>query len=379
VAEEKRIYFRNLNALRFFAALVVIFHHIEQYKYWAKLPSLWGNTLIDAVGQKAVSFFFVLSGFLITYLLLEEHRKTKQIRVKAFYVRRLLRIWPVYYLVVVVCLVLPSLLDLSFLHVDTYNEKFPIKVMLLLLVLPNVLRVYAPSLIGGNQLWSIGVEEQFYLIWPLLVRSFRRHFVTFLMVFIAAKLLATVVLEQIWNQQESLLTSAIFRFWVLLKLEQLAIGAMGAWMVFERRPVLKTIHTRVVFVLSIVLLIVLMVVPLHHWSVNYFEAVVFLVIILNLSTNSSIGFSLETPLLNRLGNISYGIYMYHTLCITLCIYALHKLNVHQLSLGVFNVLLYTGSVATTLLTAHLSYAFFEKHFLNLKERFMVVKSGKKED
>jgi peptidoglycan/LPS O-acetylase OafA/YrhL len=378
VAEEKRIYFRNLNALRFFAALIVIFHHIEQYKYWAKLPSLWGNTIIDALGQKAVSFFFVLSGFLITYLLLEEQRKTNHIQVRAFYVRRLLRIWPVYYLVVALCLVLPAMLDLSFLHVDTYNEKFPIKLLLLLFVVPNVLRVYAPSLIGGNQLWSIGVEEQFYVVWPLLVRSFRTHFFKFLIAFVVLKLLVTVVFELILNHHETLLASAVFRFWILLKLEQLAIGAMGAWLVFERKPWLTMIHSRTMFGISLALLVLLMVVPFHHWSVNYFEALVFLVIILNLSTNAFIRVSLETPLLNRLGNISYGIYMYHTLCITVCIYTLYKLEIHAHNLALFNVLLYVGSVVLTLLTAHLSYAFFERHFLNQKERFMVVKSGKKE-
>ena len=63
---EKRVYFKNLNGLRFFAAFAVILHHLEQYKYWAKLPSNWGNVTVDAFGHKAVSFFFVLSGFLIS-------------------------------------------------------------------------------------------------------------------------------------------------------------------------------------------------------------------------------------------------------------------------------------------------------------------------
>ena len=122
---EKRVYFKNLNALRFFAATAVIFHHVEQYKFWAKIPNVWGSTVLDALGHKAVSFFFVLSGFLITYLLLEENRKTSDISIRDFYVRRILRIWPVYYLVVILCLfVVPNLLDLSFLGINTYDAKF---------------------------------------------------------------------------------------------------------------------------------------------------------------------------------------------------------------------------------------------------------------
>ena len=52
---EKRVYFQSLNGLRFFAAAAVILHHIEQYKYWAGLPNRWGQTVIDALGHKAVS------------------------------------------------------------------------------------------------------------------------------------------------------------------------------------------------------------------------------------------------------------------------------------------------------------------------------------
>ncbi|HYF69227.1 MAG TPA: acyltransferase family protein, partial [Ohtaekwangia sp.] len=93
---EKRIYFKNLSALRFFAATAVILHHIEQYKFWAKIPNTWGDVTTDALGHKAVSFFFVLSGFLISYLLMEEQKKAGHISIKDFYIRRLLRIWPVY-------------------------------------------------------------------------------------------------------------------------------------------------------------------------------------------------------------------------------------------------------------------------------------------
>src|SRR5688572_14220839 len=107
---EKRVYFKNLNALRFFAATAVIFHHVEQYKFLSGYLNAWGNTAIDALGHKAVSFFFVLSGFLISYLLFEEDKRKGEINVKHFYVRRILRIWPLYFLIVSICLfVLPYL------------------------------------------------------------------------------------------------------------------------------------------------------------------------------------------------------------------------------------------------------------------------------
>src|SRR5690606_41666502 len=102
----ERVYFKNLSALRFLAATAVVFHHVEQYKFWADIPNIWGNTTVDALGSKAVSFFFVLSGFLITYLLMAEKTKTGHISIKEFYVRRIPRMCPVHYLVGIACLFL---------------------------------------------------------------------------------------------------------------------------------------------------------------------------------------------------------------------------------------------------------------------------------
>lgn len=377
---EKRIYFKNLSALRFFAATAVILHHVEQYKFWAKIPNTWGDTTTDALGHKAVSFFFVLSGFLISYLLMEEQKKTGHISIKDFYVRRLLRIWPVYYLVVIVCLfVVPFVFDLSFLGINLYDEKFILKTVFLFLVAPNVLRVFSPNLVGGNQLWSIGVEEQFYLVWPVLFRWFIKHLLTFLLVFIALKFLITAALDIALQAKPGLVLSSVTRFWILLKVEQMAIGALGAWCLFYRKEkMMRFMYHRVTWYASVIALIALLFLPTHHWLINYPEAVVFLLVIVNLSTNPDIRISMEHPVLIKLGNISYGIYMYHTLCITVCIYALSYFSLEKTNLVLFNILLYVSSIVLTIIVAHFSYTYFEKIFLRMKERFMIVKSGKSE-
>jgi peptidoglycan/LPS O-acetylase OafA/YrhL len=363
--------------LRFIAATAVIFHHIEQYKFWAKIPNVWGNTTVDAFGSKAVSFFFVLSGFLISYLLMEERRKTGDISIKDFYIRRILRIWPVYYLVVVVVLfVLPHVFDLSWLGIEMYDSKFTLKAVFLLFIVPNLLRIYSPSIVGGNQLWSIGVEEQFYLIWPVLVRWFFRYLIQFLILFVVIKFLITAGLSFISADRGSLVLSAITRFWILLKIEQMAIGAIGAWILFYRKEqILKILYHKLTWLASLLALVFLMTVHMDHWAVNYAEAVVFLLVIMNLSTNPQIRISMEHPVLTKLGNISYGIYMYHTICVTICIYILRSFGVHESNLVLFNVLMYGLSIGLTIAVAQLSYHYFEKRFLDLKERFMIVKSG----
>jgi peptidoglycan/LPS O-acetylase OafA/YrhL len=374
---ENRVYFRNLNGLRFFAALAVIFHHVEQYKFWAKMPNLWGDTAIDALGHKAVSFFFVLSGFLITYLLLEEHRKTQDINVRNFYVRRILRIWPLYYLIVLICLFfLPHVFETLSMGGDFFSRNYWLVGLLLLLVLPNVVRTFVPNVVGGNQLWSIGVEEQFYLVWPILVKRFLNVLLTFLFAFIAIKVLVTIALEFAVTQYDHVVIQKILRLWILLQVEQMAIGAIGAWALFHNKEkLLKWIYQPAVFCTSLLAIILLFVFPIHHWWIHYAEAAVFGVLIMNLSTNPAIKFSLETKLLNTLGNVSYGIYMYHTVCITFCLFTLRYFRLEVYNYTFFNIVLYTSSIIMTIFVSYLSYEMFEKRFLEFKEKFMVVKSG----
>lgn len=108
-----RIYFKGLAELRAIAALAVVFHHIELFKHREHLPSLFDSFFsgfIDQLGKNGVYLFFVLSGFLITYLLIAERKQHEKIDIKKFYLRRILRIWPLYYLVVIIAFfVLPQL------------------------------------------------------------------------------------------------------------------------------------------------------------------------------------------------------------------------------------------------------------------------------
>src|ERR1044071_5481753 len=96
----QRIYFPGLNGLRFLAASAVIITHVELLKGVLGLPNHWKNPVLFNLGGLGVYFFFVLSGFLITYLLLSEKNMTGHISIKKFYFRRIFRIWPIYYLLV---------------------------------------------------------------------------------------------------------------------------------------------------------------------------------------------------------------------------------------------------------------------------------------
>ena len=92
-------YFKGLNTLRFLAAYFVVLHHAEDIREKYELVHLKDYSLFRN-GGLSVTFFFVLSGFLITYLLLKEKKKTNTVSIKKFYIRRILRIWPLYYFLV---------------------------------------------------------------------------------------------------------------------------------------------------------------------------------------------------------------------------------------------------------------------------------------
>src|SRR5207249_1695754 len=172
-----KVYFPGLNSLRFFAAFGILVFHIEGFKDTLHLPNAMGVPFIRNIGPLSVSFFFVLSGFLITYLLLVEKETFGKISIKKFYTRRIFRIVPLYYLIVIIGLL--AIPNISFFHYGGYPENMGGIVQaswpLYLLMLPNVAEViYTVPYIGGA--WTIGVEEQFYLFWPWLIRTNRNHF-----------------------------------------------------------------------------------------------------------------------------------------------------------------------------------------------------------
>ncbi len=384
------IFFGGLNGLRFFAATAVIFHHIEQYKLWASndghfyTSAFTGcgllSTFIQALGHKAVSFFFVLSGFLITYLLLAETAKTGTVNLRKFYVRRILRIWPVYYLVIgIAFFVIPHFFDVGGNGAHLLQNKFWLWFGLSLIMLPNLTRYNSVEIVGGSQTWSVGVEEQFYLIWPWLVRTFRKRFVRMLLILIVGKLFISVTMAAVTDHLPAgtlhTVCNKFVLYWNLFKIEQMAVGALGAFYLYHKKPVvLQFFYHPITTVATLVLFVSLFVTDLEYAGSTLFEGLIFLLFIVNVSTNNKFPIQLRQSVFTTLGNISYGIYMYHTIIIAILINLLQKTMIDDMPLA-FDIALYTLSVTLTILISYLSYKYFETPFLKFKEKFMVVKSS----
>ena len=381
-----KIHFSGLNALRFFAAYFVVLHHGETIRHKFGLPNFNDYSFFQN-GAIAVSFFFVLSGFLITYLLLTEIEKTETVSLRKFYWRRVLRIFPLYYLLVFIGLIAIPVL-LSFIN---YPNTQPYDTLTGGVLFLFFLSFVVNTAFGSHflePLWSIGVEEYFYIIWAPLLKFFKKRPLSIIGFVIGFK--AVLTLFFIVIPSENTTFNLIKDITASLKFDLMAIGGLGAYAVFKNRTALEKafFFTPTFQVLLFVLLIIrfffnnycvdnqgiigliyrgLVLTPV----VNVFtEGVLFLWLLLNVSINPRAFFKLQNPILNKLGEMSYGIYMYQMLVIFAVVLAFKKIMLKMsptLSTTFFYVLVTIGVISVS----WLSKRFFEDRFLKLKKRFDV--------
>ncbi|WP_421870832.1 acyltransferase family protein [Marinoscillum sp.] len=380
---KKSIYFPGLNGLRFFAALFVFFHHVEQHKFLMGLANWWGVPIIDNLGHQARIIFFVLSGFLITYLFLKEKEKTGKINWWKFQTRRALRLWPVYYLMVLVSFfVLPHLIDIPAFN-DVLADNFWKEFAVYMVLFPNLARLL-PPIMGAYQFWSVGVQEQFYWIWPLVVRFFSKKLIPFLVVFVGIKVIGELVLmnaidAQMLGSELHLRLSQALKMWQLLLFEQMAVGALGAYVVFHgKQKVLHLIYHPVTIGLASVIFLILLFQEYHFVGYTVLQGNLALILILNISLNDRFPIQLESPFFNYLGNLSFGMYAYHTAAIAIVISLLTtQTNLVASAPVLFNLALYGGSFVVTMGISMLSFKYLEGYFLSLKKKFRMVRNTDK--
>jgi len=121
-----------------------------------------------------VPIFFVLSGFLISYLMLKEYKEQGSFNLNNFYMRRVLRIWPLYFIVLIIGFVLFPMLRTYLLHIPYVENANPLLYILFLSNFDQLKQGVLPFGVGLGPTWSVSVEEQFYLFWPLLLLLFSK-------------------------------------------------------------------------------------------------------------------------------------------------------------------------------------------------------------
>ena len=357
-------HFKGLNTLRFIAASLVVLHHSATIGRKYELFNIENFSLFRN-GANAVSFFFVLSGFLITYLLLKEKKQTKTISIKSFYLRRVKRIWPLYFLLIFIgTIFLPfffSLFNIDYQMPYTLSQTwyyflffFPI------LVLFNY----------GNHflepLWSIGVEEVFYLIWAPLFKFIKKSLIPILLIIIIKLSLAIYIQIQGIDTSTNLFAFIIHNY----SFETMAIGALGAYLLFTT-PFYKSLETSILFAKPIKYLLYLIVIIYLCFNINIDNCVwnfVFKTPVLSpliISYTLSFKEKKENKTLFLLGEISYGIYMYHMGVMFFTVLIFTKLKAYIPSSLLIITFLITVFILTILIS-YLSKRYFENFFLRKK-------------
>lgn len=367
-SENKR-YFPNLNGIRCIAALLVVFHHLEQAKHAFGIDNFYDVTIIKHAGRLGVGLFFVLSGFLITYLLLEEKGRFGDVDAKKFYLRRVFRIWPIYFLIIGLSFFLFPHIDLLYFpgaHEKLANDVAP-RLALLLLVLPNYAFVLYDLPYWCAQTWSIGVEEQFYYLWPWIIKYPKKSGrIVFLFLLVTAVLLFGGVYLLDKTDEEKL--SAIITFFGQFRIQTMALGGLCAYLVYSQKTkILDFVFRKDVQIVVYSLLAVLFFSGIHFTGFLELYALFFSFFVLNVSCNKNTIISLENKVMSYLGKISYGLYIYHVFVIVFIINALRTFA-PQISGTAYHIILYILTFVLSVAVTAFSYNYFEKPLLAFKDR-----------
>jgi peptidoglycan/LPS O-acetylase OafA/YrhL len=344
----------GLDGVRALAVIGVVWHHAGPGG--AALPSLpFGLNLNGFLG---VDLFFVLSGLLITGLLLREHAVTGRISLAKFYVRRSLRIFPLYYAVL-------ALLTLYFIGApagSTQRSLFLHDLPWLVTYTSNWVPIH--ELMGIT--WSLSTEEQFYLAWPPLLAWLGRRALWPLLVFLGLnQALHLGLLHGLWPaldhaQRELAILQATFTPILLGVLLAFALDSP------PQRAALQRLTAGPALAAWLLLLLALACWPgdIQGWPRLAFHVVATLSLAgIVLYPSSRVVSALEWRPLAFIGMVSYGIYLLHLLVLDAVQRVLSRWHV-DLPGALFVV-----GLAGTVALAALSYRFFERPLLRLKDRW----------
>ncbi|WP_425044299.1 acyltransferase family protein [Primorskyibacter sp. S87] len=350
--------FANLDGLRFICITMVMWHHAQ--------PIEKGAVRFLDLGFLGVDFFFVLSGFLITTLLLREVDQYGRFSLKNFYIRRALRIVPVYFFVV-------SCVSLYYIVLDGQSELAKL-VPYYFLFLSNFLVDHIPLL---SITWSLSVEEQYYLLWPLLllllpVRVLLPVGIALVIVNVAGGLGLFGRDPPVLGPLRFALPNATYA--------PIILGSLLALLMNRERgfAVLFRLLGRRWTALAgfAVLLILFQIVPedirgLPNLAIHLTMTSTLAALVLR-EDNTLLGF-LQNSVLARIGAISYGIYLYHLIGLDIVNRVFAKLGAENLWIVFF--VYYAVSVAI----AEFSFRTLEAYFQNLRPKFLRSPSSRKVD
>ncbi len=344
-------YFKQLDGLRFIAVVLTLIAHWFPAVGWPMIPYSWNG----------VDLFFAISGFLITTILLEEKTSSihsKWIIYKNFAARRFLRLFPLYYLFLIAFFLLYKFGHLHLGNPDAYPYLFTYTANFFYHLSPFDINSNPPDGIF-NHLWSLGVEEQFYIIWPIIIlfTPTKRLPVIFSVIIIFSLFIVSFPAELSW-------------VYVPFKsFSQLAAGAMLAYLLTNQEIQLLNKKRYSIFIFLLVLYLAIIIFYPNSPSFELVRESVLLLLCFSILLNTvfewkGVSRFFKSPTVKHLGRISYGIYLIH-----MPIPAIVNLIERKIHIDIpplFEISLY---FCITIILANLSFKYIETPFLNLKSRF----------
>ena len=353
---------KGLDALRAIAVLLVIRAHwgpngFNNYPYLTIVVQK-----IIPSGSFAVDFFFVLSGFLITNILLKsknnELASHKFSILKVFIIRRCLRIFPVYY-ICLLCLFIINYPDIR--HYIVYYATYT----------SNYLSFFQSSWNRFSHTWTLSVEEQFYLIWPfVIIFSPDRFLLKVIIAFIVGGTLMTALTQYMYGPFSDVLTFNCFNAF--------AIGGLYSYAVVEKKTYPKVKKLLVLLLPVALILYIAMLFNIETLPIRLVNAIISINIIIYVVEERYgrvAAVIIDSKFLNSLGRISYGIYLFHYAIPYLYYDFLNLFGINSKSKSHLKLFLYTPAIAELLhfisliLISYLSFYVIEKNILKLKSHF----------
>jgi peptidoglycan/LPS O-acetylase OafA/YrhL len=242
-----------------------------------------------------------------------------------------------------------------------------------LTIFPNVARALHEGWSGSPQVWSIGVEEQFYLLWPLIISCIpNKRMIPFMLIFFVGYSLLPHAIDYCNNSftQNASLSHFNYLFFHDTKFNSMCLGSLMGYMLAKQHSALQYLYNKYVIYVSLLLTIIVwgFNLQLGHFT-DEIMSILFGIIILNFASNSHIPFNIENKVTQKLGKISYGIYMYHWI---IAIFVFKYIDYQTFeSPVIYNILIYALTIGITIGISYLSYNTYEKYFLTIKKRFEV--------
>ena len=352
-------YIKQLDSIRAIAVIFVLISH------WMPSDHIINKTPNGAIG---VNIFFVLSGFLITKILFDNRNQAEKLKIpkstvlKNFFGRRSLRIFPIYYLTIFGIFLFAQWsgtnIRSTFVYYLTYTSNY---------------LFYCRDWDGFlSHLWSLAVEEQFYLIWPwVILFANKKYFFHIIVVFISIGFLSQVLMRG--TTRSVILTFTCF--------DAFGLGAMLSWVITYAKDQIKKFYLLISIAAGLSFAFFM-----YNYFANRFEFMpnrtivsfitVWLItyILLNRDRNTlRFKFILNNRILIFLGKISYGLYLYHNLMPnlnrTFIVPYINPLLPEVWTTKYAEDLFMVQNTILLVAVSWLSYILIEKPFLNLKKHF----------